>query len=98
MDLSSKILLNDLNFENICRLGDEEVIVELLRIKGIGRGTAEMFLIFRLNREDVFHKSDLGIKRAILLMYELPNLPTKEFITEELSKWNPYRSIAAWYL
>lgn len=98
MDLSNKILSDELNLENICKLADEEVIAELVKVKGIGIWTAKMFLIFHLNREDVFPESDLGIKRAIQIMYELPNLPTVEFIAEASSLWKPYRSIAAWYL
>jgi DNA-3-methyladenine glycosylase II len=98
MDLSSKVLSGEINLENISQLEDEEVISQLSKVKGIGRWTAEMFLIFCLSREDVFPDSDLGIKRAIQRMYELPDIPTNEFIMKISSHWRPYRSIAAWYL
>ena len=58
---------------------DEEVINELVKVKGIGRWTAEMFLIFSLQREDVFPLDDLGVKKAIQKLYNLSNLPTREY-------------------
>lgn len=97
-DLSMKIYTGQLDLKSISDLGDKEVIAELMKVRGIGRWTAEMFLIFRLKREDVFPETDLGIKKAIQVMYGLPHLPTQEFIAEASLKWKPYRSVAAWYL
>lgn len=82
----------------IGRLGDKEIIDLLTEIKGIGRWTAEMFLIFGLNREDVFPFGDLGLRKAIGRHYstaEFNDRATLETITEP---WRPYRTIAAWYL
>ena len=77
---------------------DEEVITELVKVKGIGRWTAEMFLIFCLQREDVIPLDDLGVKKAIQKLYNLAELPTHEYMLEVSSGWKPYRSIATWYL
>lgn len=97
-DLSTKITMGELLLDKLVNLSDEQVISELVKVKGIGRWTAEMFLIFCLKREDVFPLSDLGIKKAIKLLYNLDTLPSNEFIVSKSAKWRPYRSIAAWYL
>lgn len=97
-DLSSKIISGELDLDNLVRLSDEEVILELVKVKGIGRWTAEMFLIFCLKREDIFPAGDLGIKKAIKILYDLDDIPTHEFMVEKSTQWKPYRSIATWYL
>ena len=81
-------------------LSDEEIINELVAVKGIGRWTAEMFLIFSLCRLDVWPVDDLGIRKAVQKNYKRKELPTaKELLAFEKKKnWRPYRSIAAWYL
>ncbi|MBI3804984.1 MAG: DNA-3-methyladenine glycosylase 2 family protein [Nitrospirae bacterium] len=79
-------------------LSDEEVIAQLIRIKGVGRWTAEMFLIFALNRPDVLPVDDLGLKKAIERAYRLRKLPSPERIRLIAEPWRPYRSIATWYL
>jgi len=81
-------------------LTDEEIITELVEVKGIGRWTAEMFLIFSLCRLDVWPVDDLGIKKGVQKVYGLKTLPTgKELLLFEQKKsWRPYRSIASWYL
>ena len=73
---------------------DEEVIQELITIKGVGRWTAEMFLIFHLGRSDVFPIADLGVVKAAEKHYEV----AREEILEFSQRWQPYRTIAAWYL
>lgn len=73
---------------------DEEVIKSLCTIKGVGRWTAEMFLIFHLGRMDVFPIADLGIVKAIDKHYDVPRDEMEEFST----KWQPYRTVAIWYL
>jgi DNA-3-methyladenine glycosylase II len=81
--------------EKIQKMTDEEVIVELTKIKGIGKWTAEMTLIFTLKREDVFSPGDAGLKRAIKNLYGITN--EKEIL--KLSEtWKPKRSYACWYL
>jgi len=88
-DLSSKITNLELQITNLDKLTDEEIITELTKVKGIGRWTAEMFLMFTLGRADILPKDDLGINKA------LKNLNIKEKDTE---KWKPYRTVASWYL
>ncbi len=86
-----------LDFNKIRKLADEEVITELIQHKGIGRWTAEMFLIFSLGRPDVFSIGDGGLKSALTKIYKPKNLEPKtlERITD---KWKPFRSIASLYL
>ena len=97
-NLSTKIVSGELNIHGLPDLQDEEVITELVKVKGIGRWTAEMFLIFCLQREDVIPLDDLGVKKAIQKLYNLAELPTHEYMLEVSSGWKPYRSIATWYL
>jgi DNA-3-methyladenine glycosylase II len=80
------------------QLSDEEIISLLTCVKGIGRWTAEMFLIFSLNRLDVLPLGDLGIKRAVTIAYNLEALATPKQLLEIGEKWRPYRSVASWYL
>jgi DNA-3-methyladenine glycosylase II len=82
------------------KLSDEEIITELVAVKGIGRWTAEMFLIFSLCRLDVWPVDDLGIKKAVQKNYKLKAMPTaKDLLKFEAKKsWRPYRSVVAWYL
>jgi DNA-3-methyladenine glycosylase II len=80
------------------KMSDDEIIAELTSIKGIGRWTAEMFLIFHLGRPDVFPVGDLGMLKAIYLHYnKSEKLPLSEVRTLA-TKWQPYRSVATWYL
>jgi DNA-3-methyladenine glycosylase II len=82
----------------INRLGDEEIIDRLTEIKGIGRWTAEMFLIFGLNRQDVFPAGDLGLRKAIGKHYQ-KRLPIADGTLDRVTTpWRPYRTIATWYL
>ena len=97
-NLATKIVSGELNIHHLPDLQDEEVITELVKVKGIGRWTAEMFLIFCLRREDVIPLDDLGVKKAIQKLYNLSELPTHEYMLEVSSRWKPYRSIATWYL
>ncbi len=97
-NLATMIVSGELNINQLPYLQDEEVITELVKVKGIGRWTAEMFLIFCLRREDVMPLDDLGIKKAIQKLYNLSELPTHEYMLEVSSRWKPYRSIATWYL
>lgn len=81
--------------EKIVKMSDEEVITELTKIKGVGRWTAEMILIFTLKREDVFSIGDAGLRRAIKNLYKLEN---EKDILKLTEKWKPKRSLASWYL
>jgi DNA-3-methyladenine glycosylase II len=80
------------------KMSDEEVIAALTQVKGIGRWTAEMFLIFSLLRPDVLPVDDLGFRRAVQIAYKLRKLPESKRLTQIAACWKPYRSIATWYL
>ena len=79
-------------------MSDEEVIAALTAVKGIGRWSAEMFLMFRLHRPDVLPVDDLGIVKAVKNVYRLRKRPTAERIRKLGEAWRPYRSVASWYL
>jgi DNA-3-methyladenine glycosylase II len=78
-------------------MSDEEIIEALVKVKGIGRWTVEMFLIFVLNRPDVYPVDDLGLRKNIQRAYGLAEMPTKKELNEIGEKWKPYRSLATWY-
>lgn len=93
-DLAQKIDNQEVRLEKLNELSDEEVIIELTKIKGIGKWAGEMFLMFSLGREDIFSHGDLGLKNAIKKLYGLEN-PTKEQLEEIVIKWSPYRTYAS---
>ncbi len=79
-------------------MGNDQILSILKQVKGIGEWTVEMFLMFTLNREDVFSYGDLGLKKGILKVYEIEN-PRREQIEEIITPWSPYKtygSIALW--
>jgi DNA-3-methyladenine glycosylase II len=79
-------------------LPDEQVIERLIAVKGFGRWTAEMFLMFRLHRPDILPIGDLGIQNAIQRLYKLRKRPNPKRMTQLGENWKPYRSVASWYL
>jgi len=83
----------DLN--NLDKLSNEEVIIEMVKLKGIGVWTAEMFLMFTLDRPDVFSAGDLGLQNAIVKLYKLKDKPSKDELLKISSKWAPYRTTAS---
>lgn len=85
-DLSHKIINNEIDLNSIGTLDEQNVIKELIKVKGIGKWTAEMFLIFALARENVFSEGDLGLKNATKKLYK--NTP-------DTNKWSPYKSYAS---
>jgi DNA-3-methyladenine glycosylase II len=97
-DLSQHIIKGSLDFKKLSKLADEEVIEQLVRVKGIGRWTAEMFLIFSLGRNDVFSYGDLGLRNAIRALYKLKAHPTPAQAEKISAAWKPYRSLASRYL
>jgi DNA-3-methyladenine glycosylase II len=97
-DLSARILDGRLNLEELDILADETVVERLTAVKGFGRWTAEMFLMFRLHRPDVLPVGDLGIVNAIQRLYRLRKRPDPKRITKLGEAWRPYRSVACWYL
>lgn len=96
--LSEKILANDLTFKNIESLNNNGVIELLTTVKGIGKWTAEMFLIFSLGRLDVMANDDAGLKRAIKWLYNFESTPIASEMNKISECWKPYRSIASLYL
>ena len=97
-DLSEKVASGSVPLHAVDTMTDEEVIAALTQVKGIGRWTAEMFLIFRLQRPDVLPLGDLGILNAIQKAYGLRKKPTPARMLKLGESWRPYRSIASWYL
>jgi|SRR5580765_173679 DNA-3-methyladenine glycosylase II len=97
-DLCTRIADGRLQLEELEALEDELVIERLTSVKGFGRWTAEMFLMFRLHRPDVLPVGDLGIVNAIQRLYGLRKRPDAKKITALGEAWRPYRSVACWYL
>lgn len=97
-DLSEKWQAGLINPRRFAGLSDEEIIAMLTQVKGIGRWTAEMFLIFSLGRMDVLPVDDLGIRNAIKKAYRLRKLPEAKRMQKMAEPWRPYRSLATLYL
>ncbi|HKT80881.1 MAG TPA: DNA-3-methyladenine glycosylase [Vicinamibacterales bacterium] len=97
-DLSSRIADGRLDLDTLESLSDADVIERLTAVKGFGRWTAEMFLMFRLHRPDVLPVGDLGIVNAVQKMYRLRTRPKPDKLTKIGEAWRPYRSVACWYL
>ena len=84
--------------KNISKLNDREIIDQLTTIKGVGKWTAEMFLIFTLRRSDIFPVTDLGVQKGFKIFYSLDDLPTIELMNKKSESWKPYRTIMSLYL
>jgi DNA-3-methyladenine glycosylase II len=97
-DLSERIIDGRLALDDLERLDDESVIARLTSVKGFGRWTAEMFLMFRLHRPDVLPVDDLGIVNAVQRLYNLRQRPDAKKLQKLGEAWKPYRSVASWYL
>ncbi len=97
-DLAERVADGELDLEQIAQLSDDEVVERLTEVKGIGRWTAEMFLIFHLGRPDVLPVGDLGIRRAAQLTYGLDELPDPEQLERIAEPWRPHRTLACLYL
>ena len=87
-----------LPLRRVHRMEDEEVVAVLTGVKGIGRWTAQMFLMFRLGRPDILPVDDYGVQKAMKSAYRLRSLPKPERMTRIAEAWRPYRSVACWYL
>lgn len=96
-DLAAKVNDGTVDLRRIGRLPDERVVEQLTQVKGIGRWTAQMFLIFSLGRPDVFPHDDLGVRTAIRNRYGLAELPDKATSHAIAASWRPYASVASWY-
>lgn len=97
-DLSEKVVSRELPVRSLHTLTDDEIIESLVRVKGIGRWTAHMFLMFRLGRPDVLPELDLGIQKAIKIHWRKRRLPGPKDVLKIGKHWAPYRSVASWYL
>ena len=97
-DLSEKCLDRQVRLKLLADLDDEAVIAELIPVRGIGRWTAEMFLIFGLGRLDVLPVADFGLRSGIRREHALPDLPDAATLRELTAGWAPYRSIGTWYI
>jgi DNA-3-methyladenine glycosylase II len=97
-DLARRVADGSLNLARLRDLPDEDVIAALLEVKGIGRWTGEMFLIFHLARPDVVSTGDLGIRRAVQIAYGMDDLPGPEELERIADEWRPHRTLACLYL
>lgn len=98
-DLAAKVISHEINLVGIDTLDNESVISELIKVKGIGRWTAEMFLLFTLHRENIFSHGDLGLKNGFSKLYGIES-PTTAQIHAIVDRWSPYESygsIALWH-
>ncbi len=96
-DLARKVNDGTVELRQIGRLSDERIVEQLTEVRGIGRWTAQMFLIFSLGRLDVFPHDDLGVQTAIRNRYGLGGLPDKQTAHAIAAAWRPYASVASWY-
>ncbi len=97
IDNLAKYFYNKKN-TNFVKYSDESLRKELIKIKGIGPWTIDMFLMFTMHRTDILPVGDLGIKKAFQILYKLKELPSNELMIEISAKWKPYRTIACCYL
>ena len=96
-DLAAKVADGTVPLDHISRFSDEEIITRLSVVRGIGRWTAEMFLIFQLRRLDVWPVDDYGVRKGYSLAYGLRELPTPKQLQVEGERFRPYRTVPAWY-
>ena len=97
-DLAARVHGGEVPLHALDDLPDDEVLEALVRVKGVGRWTAQMFLMFRLGRMDILPELDLGVQRGIQLAYGLKKLPGPKDVLRYGEPWAPYRSVASWYL
>ncbi|HZP31241.1 MAG TPA: DNA-3-methyladenine glycosylase 2 family protein [Acidimicrobiia bacterium] len=96
-DLAQKVLAGDVELHRVGRLPDDEIVRELTLVRGIGRWTAEMFLIFQLGRLDVWPVDDFGVRRGYGILHGWSEMPTARQLEPLGEPYRPYRSVAAWY-
>jgi DNA-3-methyladenine glycosylase II len=97
-DLASHVLSGELELERLDELSDQEATAEIVAVRGLGQWTAEMFLLFHLERPDVLSGGDLGIRKAVQIEYALDEMPAPHRVLEIGEPWCPHRSLASLYL
>ncbi len=97
-DLAAHIRDRKLNFHRFPRMTDDEIVEHLTQVKGIGKWTAEIFLMFNLGRPDVMPADDLGVQNAVKRHYRMRQRPNRKRLLKHAERWRPYRTAAAWYL
>ncbi|MDB4756081.1 DNA-3-methyladenine glycosylase [Mariniblastus sp.] len=97
LDLSEKTANGSVNFRGFSKKNNEEIIQELTSVRGIGRWTAQMFLMFSMGRLDIFPSDDLGLRNSMIQLYDLPESPNKKDLAAVAEKWQPYATVACWY-
>ncbi len=97
-NLADHVLDGSLPIDSLDAMDDAEVIEALTQVKGIGRWSAQMFLMFRLGRPDVLPELDLGVQKGIQKAYRMRKLPTPAQVLKRGARWSPYRTVAAWYM
>ncbi len=97
-DLAEHVEDGELDLERLPQLDDDEVSAQLIAIKGLGRWTVDMFLMFHLGRPDILPVGDLGIRRAVQIAYGLEDLPDAAELTRIAQPWQPHRTLACLYL
>jgi DNA-3-methyladenine glycosylase II len=96
-DLAVRVDAGEVKLARMSRLPDDEIVRELTLVRGIGRWTAEMFLMFQLGRPDVWPVDDLGVRKGYSLIYGLPEMPIARDLDPLGERFRPYRSVVAWY-
>ncbi|HLZ94452.1 MAG TPA: DNA-3-methyladenine glycosylase 2 family protein, partial [Candidatus Dormibacteraeota bacterium] len=96
-DLAAKVADGTVPLHDADSLTDDELVARLVQVRGIGRWTAEMFLMFQLRRLDVWPVQDYGVRKGWAVVHRLKDLPAPRVLQAEGEKFRPYRSVAAWY-
>lgn len=97
-EISQMIKDKRVRLDNIAKMSDEQIIETLTQIRGVGRWTAEIFLMFGLGRTDVLPAGDLGLRKGVMKFYDFTKMPSEDTVREMAEKWRPYRTIATWYI
>lgn len=97
-EISQMIRGRHIRLENTARMSDDQIIEMLTQVRGVGRWTAEIFLMFGLGRANVLPAGDLGLRKGVMMFYDLPEMPSEDTVRKMAEKWRPYRTIATWYI
>jgi DNA-3-methyladenine glycosylase II len=97
-ELAARVHSRELDLEGLKQHGDDEVMAQLLPVRGIGNWTAHMFLMFGLGRLNVLPVGDMGLRAAVQEHYRLPDLPDAKTLQRKAKKWQPYCTVATWYM